>query len=338
MRREWGGWIKERKWREFEVLAKTEPTQPLADTIAELERGFPDKADRKALRKVLFLLAQQGYHPRPIEVESAEDASSEAPPADFAYLTSPNPLGVSSLTYGRFVGGKYRVLFVEYGDNAVGNVEESEISLERAAIYVKEAADVQDTSLNFSEVPPDYARWRLNEAILANRHFLPPTIAYWRTFMERTTITEHPAEALLRLPMSADELTVFMSEITSPPWEIDMDALRPFALELLQKALQSNWNEEELRTIVGEDIEAARDEIISDAVIQAHTRRFLDTAYIWHLHEEPNESFVLAMADDLRAKGTQSVYATVLLHRACKRIMSAQENIKQMREKNSLPS
>jgi len=338
MRREWGGWIKERKWREFETLAKTEPSQPLADTIAELERGFPDKADRKALRKVLFLLGQQGYHPRPIEIEPAEEALAETLPTDFAHLSAPNPVGVTSLTYGRFEGGKYRVLFVEYGDNAIGNVEESEISLDRAAIYVKEAGDVEATALNFAAVPPEYARWRLNQAILSNRHFLPPTIAYWRTFIERTTVAAHPAEALLRLPTSTDELTVFMSEPMSPPWEIEMDALRPLALELIERGLQSNWSEEELRAVVEKGIDSAQESMLSDEAIRAHTMRLLDTAYIWHLHEEPNESYAVALADDLRANGRQSVYATVLLRRACERIMSAQENIRKTREKNSAPS
>ncbi len=48
MRREWTGWIKNRQWGEFEKVAKTDPCQALADTVAELELGFPEKPDRKS--------------------------------------------------------------------------------------------------------------------------------------------------------------------------------------------------------------------------------------------------------------------------------------------------
>src|ERR1700723_3120405 len=105
MRREWSGWIRTRQWSEFEKLAKVEPSQALTDTIAELELGFPDKPDRRALRKVLFLLAQAGYEPRDIEEPIVEQARLATPLAA-AFMVSPDGTGDTVLTVGREERGR----------------------------------------------------------------------------------------------------------------------------------------------------------------------------------------------------------------------------------------
>ena len=105
MRREWSVWIKTRQWSEFEKLAKVEPSQSLADTIAELELGFPDKPDRRALRKILFLLAQAGYEPREIE-ETVDDRPKVGAPFSVAFMVSPDGSGDTVFTVGREEKGR----------------------------------------------------------------------------------------------------------------------------------------------------------------------------------------------------------------------------------------
>src|ERR1019366_6525130 len=96
----WSGWIKTRQWSEFEKLAKVEPSQALTDTVAELELGFPDKPDRRALRKILFLLSQAGYEPRELE-EHGGDEANFVEPLNVAFIVSPDGAGDTVLTVGR---------------------------------------------------------------------------------------------------------------------------------------------------------------------------------------------------------------------------------------------
>ena len=107
MRREWADAIKNRRWDELERLAKWEPDQQLCDTIAELERGIAEKPDRKALRKILFMLAKAGFTPVPAESAEVSMAPGGIPLAA-AFMMSADATGDTPVTYGVESGSRFK--------------------------------------------------------------------------------------------------------------------------------------------------------------------------------------------------------------------------------------
>jgi len=329
MRREWTGWIRERKWREFESLAKTDPSQPLADTVAELEIGFPDKADRKALRKVLFLLARQGYHPRDIEEREEAPATPEVR-EDFAFATGPDANGIATLSYCRHVGGKCRMFFADYGDDFVQRAEDSEMTPEKASLLLREVTEILHETPNYGRVSTDFARWRLSQVMNASRQILPSTATYWRAFLDDASATGHPADLLPFKSASCEDLREFLSEPFLPRWEVPYDLLQPVARVVFADALVQKWNFDQFRAEVQKRVNFAREELVTDKVIRLHVLRLKDMAYIWKTRNEPSSEMALAVADDLETRGNASEYATLLVQRAFERIVRARENVNLM--------
>jgi hypothetical protein len=316
MRREWSGWIKTRQWNEFERLAKKEPDQLLADTVAELERGFPEKADRRALRKILFLLSQAGYRPRPIEEAEEEEAAPAEAPFEFGFLVSADGRGDAVVSYGVQEGKRVRWIVGHVnGRTGVTDATEEEFSLEDSKTRVKRLLESAPRPFLSSEVPPALALGLMADAVARTKGALPPAVAYWRARLKNVEMPPHPAETLPRA--ETDEETrrrVPMMMDATLLWRLELGVAAPLLRELYEAQTDDALSDEEKNARTDEALHTARAHAFTPDVVRDHECRLRDLGYLLHLHGQTEESGILLSAlDDLRARGPESDYAVGMM-------------------------
>ncbi|AIE85292.1 hypothetical protein [Fimbriimonas ginsengisoli] len=324
MRREWSAWIKSRQWNEFEKLAKTDPSQPLADTVAELERGFPDKPDRRALRKVLFLLGQAGYKPQPIE--EGETPAAPVPanlPAEMGYLASTNGMGETMVCYGRESGSVFRWLITELDNRgAVVDASEREVPVDQVEERTAAFRTLEAAGMTGAVVPADFARARIAEVVRKSKG-LPSTIAYWRSTLDGVEPIPHPADSLPRdaeADPSKDLLWAFDETMT---WRLEFGSMAILVDELgRMETEEGSAGADRNAERYSEAKAKAKALVVDRAVIEDHATRLLDLAYLFHLVKKPGVGELLAAADDLRARGSESFYADFLVQKTFMLYMS----------------
>jgi len=310
MRREWSGWIKARQWGEFEKLAKADPCQALADTVAELERGFPDKPDRRALRKVLFLLAQAGYEPTEIEDYSVQPVV-QTPPIQVTFMISADGAGDAVITYAREEKGRVGWLIAHFTHrDGITRAIEDTMTLDELQVRLIRMRNMAAEPSICSEVPVEFAVSRLAKAVSVTKS-MPPVMAYWRATLPKEFSGGHPAEELPRGKPTLEDLRKLISKIrAASPWRLELGSLAPALEEFLEKhgkdVSEENFNDLEWWSKI---LERNREQLFTSEVIEDHRARLLDVAYLMHLKEEPQFTDVLALADDLRDKGAHSAYA-----------------------------
>ncbi|MGV3618703.1 MAG: hypothetical protein ACO1SV_25555 [Fimbriimonas sp.] len=310
MRREWSGWIKARQWGEFEKLAKTEPNQALADVVAELERGFPDKPDRKALKKVLFLLAQAGYRPQPIEIEEEESSAPEAP-FTFGYLVSADGRGDAVVSYGMQEGKRVRWLVCHInGARGVTDAAEEDFSLDESHLRVKRLMESAPKPFVSAPIAPELAIGMVADAVARTKGTMPPVVAYWRSRLRDVEMPPHPGETLpreetderarRRVPMMMDATLL---------WRLELGVAAPLLRDLYEAQMDEALSEDEKNERTDAALAAARETAFTPDILRDHEQRLLNLAYVLHLRGEEGSGTLLNTLDDLRAKGPQSDYA-----------------------------
>ena len=316
MRREWSSWIRARQWSEFEKLAKEDPSQGLADTIAELELGFPEKTDKRALRKVLYLLSQSGIEPREIE-ELANELHAALPPIEAAFMVSSDGLGDSVITYGREEKGRvhWLVTHINFRTGVTRAVEDT-TTLDEAHTKLIRLRNMVPTPYVSAEIPVDYALSRLAHAVSITKS-LPPIMAYWRASLPKEIIAGHPTDGISRRKLTDEAFVQFMNEDNSTQsWRLEMGSLAPTIVELSNDRTEGDENS----PIVAEKwqaiMETARKQLFTDEVIEDHRMRLLDLAYLYTRKEMGVAETVLAMADNLLELGPDSFYAKQIANRS----------------------
>jgi len=310
MRREWSGWIKTRQWSEFEKLAKVEPSQALADTVAELELGFPDKPDRRALRKILFLLSLSGYEPREIEEHFGQQTHAIAPLA-VAFMVSPDGAGDTVVTFGREERGRVAWLIVHLTSReGITRAIEDTTTFDEAQTRLVRLRNMTPTPCVSAEVPVDFALSRISQSVAMTKS-MPPVMAYWRAMLPKDPLQIHPA---LELPRRSEALQDLQKVLTGLKpitfWRLELGSLAPALEEFLKshadQATSENINDREWWSKV---LAGDRDQLFSEDVIEDHRLRLLDLAYILHLRGDSQSDDVIALVDDLEANGAHSTYA-----------------------------
>lgn len=317
MRREWAGLIKNRRWDEFEVLAKREPDQILCDTVAELERGFTEKADRKALKKVLWLLEKAGYSPSPVEEDSAPSSTEPESGLEAAFMMSADARGDTPITYGIEANGRVRWLTV-YVNEARGLTHASEetMSASDGRARLSTLRERQAPPYLSGEIDPGYALSRFKRALAKNRQgTVPAAVAYWRSAIEKATDMPHPSLALKAAKTKASERSeeILLMDPTLS-WRLELGATTP-VLEMMYEAQQSHKDaDEEARKAATKAAgEAARPLVITPEVVADHAMRLRDLAWLMHLQGDERFGKVLAAADELEKKGPDSEYGKGLV-------------------------
>lgn len=310
MRREWSGWIRSRQWGEFEKLAKTDPSQGLADTVAELVIGFPDKPDRRALKKILFLLAQAGIEPEAIDRVKQPPAAAIVP-ITVAFMVSPDAGGDSVITYGLESRGRvgWLIAHLTFRDGITRAIEDT-TTVDESHIRVMRLRKLNPDPGISSEIPVQYALARLAQAVSVTKS-LPPVMAYWRALLPKDLLGNHPADAFPRSSEPFPDLRRVLAKIRpASPWRLELGALSQALEDFLDQygntltPEQSN-DIEWWRIVLGPH----RESLFTPEIIEDHRMRLLDVALLMHLKGEPQVPEVLAIADDLEKLGPESAYA-----------------------------
>jgi hypothetical protein len=314
MRREWIEPIKHRRWDEFERLSKWEPDQLLCDTIAELERGLTEKADRKALRKILWILDKAGFTPTPLEEASAanETASVEA-----AFMMSADAMGDTPITYGMPASGRFRWLTAYVHETkGITRASDETMSLEEAEKRRERLREASRPPYLSAEIEPGFALWRIKRALAKNRPgTIPEAIAFWRSAIDKATEVAHPSAKLKATKTKASERAedILLMDSTLS-WRIELGAATPI-LEKMYEAQNASkeLDEEAQKTAVREAGVEARKTVLTPEVLAEHVMRLRDLAYLMHLKGDEGFGKVLSSAAELEKLGTDSEYAKGLI-------------------------
>jgi len=315
MRREWTDAIENRRWDELERLAKWEPDQDLCDTIAQLERDAEQKSDRKALRRILWIIEKAGFSPTPQSEDFPRPGSPDQ--VERAFMMSADAAGDTPITYGYKSGSKYRWL-TAYIHETKG-IKRASVETLTADEGERRAERLQKLSAPpylSAEVNPKFAMARIKAALSKNRSgTVPEAIAYWRTVIDKADEFPHPSlslEASKTTPSERSEDVLLLDSTMS--WRIELGAATPI-LEQMYEAQQTNLEqgEEAQREAVKEAGIAARRLVLTPGIIADHAMRLRDLAYLMHANGDENYGKVLAAAIDLEKQGADSEYAKGLV-------------------------
>lgn len=321
MRREWSAWIRNRQWHEFEKLAKTDPSQPLADTVAELERGFPDKVDRKALKKVIFLLSRSGFVPSVIF--DGEYAPEEIGPQEFGLLTTAARLGEIQCSYGYTKNDKQIWLHTTiHTTKGILKASEDTMTIESANIWYSGLLKSETETYLIAKVPGPYALGRIAEA-LGSSKALPSVIAMWRSLIEKSSIPGDYIPKVSELEGPSDQ---WPSRATLEPsllWRLELGEVVP-ALDPLVEVYAKR---RDLGEVPMNQLETAmkpfREVAISDSVVKDHGRRLDDLAYILELRADSRTQLAVSYAKELRSHRSESRYARELFNLTIRAMIQA---------------
>lgn len=316
MRREWTDAIKNRRWDELERLAKWEPDQQLCDTIAELERGIAEKPDRKALRRILFVLAKAGFNPSSVDAESTVE-QKDSQPLEAAFMMSADATGDTPITYGTERGGKFKWI-TAYVNEARGirRASEESMSLEDGVKRCELLRNASAPPFLSAEVDPAFALSRIKSALAKNRPgTIPEAVAFWRSVIDRAPDVPHPSHKLKASktkPSERAEDVLLMDPTMS--WRIELGAATPI-MERMYEAQQGakDLDEEAQKAAVREAGVQARKEVLTPDIIAEHATRLRDLAYLMSLKGDETYGKVLATAEELEKLGADSEYAKGLV-------------------------
>ncbi|MFZ4506618.1 MAG: hypothetical protein ACOYON_02850 [Fimbriimonas sp.] len=311
MRREWSAWIRAREWSEFERLAKKEPDQQLADTVGELERGLETKADRRALKKILYLLEQKGFVPSEIEEYATDDKPREVV-FEVGLMVTSDAQGDGVTTYARQEGNKVRWLTTYiHAINGITHASRKETTLDEARKATAELLHKVPAPYLCVGIAPAYARARIQSAI-RNTKSLPQAIIFNRSLLGDEIEMPHPGEGLARLPADPETIRKFAIEVEAAlPWRLELGMAAP-VLKELHEAQQSTeeLTAEERRAQSEAILDRGRAALFTESVRADHESRLLDLALAQKIkgHDEAS-GLTMSVLDDFRATGPASGYA-----------------------------
>ena len=98
MRLEWLPIVRNRAWHEFEVLAQSDPTWILYETVRELAEGLPDRDDRFRLNKILKTLTDAGYGEESPKGDIRRSPYEPLHPYRMAVVSEPDEFGDQLMT------------------------------------------------------------------------------------------------------------------------------------------------------------------------------------------------------------------------------------------------
>ena len=313
MRREWTSWIKHRQWDAFEKEAKADPSHALADTVGELARGFDEKADRRALKKVLYLLSQKGFEPS--EIEEGE-AKAEEPVAPYraALMTSADPSGSTFVLVGLETAGKVVWLRATI-DEQVGVVEASEgtCPVDEAPAEFQRMRQAMRPPMIAAEVAPEYALSRIVRALGVQRGRAPSVIAYWGRHLDGVSPLPHPTEALKPGKATKDQrYQVAMTVTPAVAWRLELGSASARIMEFAG-AIEEGEDPESIGPRRDAWMLENRAVLFTDAIAADHAVRLRDLAMLLEGSDPDQAALVLATAVDLEKKGSESDYARAVV-------------------------
>ena len=318
MRREWSGWIRNRQWAEMEKLAKAEPSQPLTDTIAELERGFPDKADRKALKRILYLLGERGFTPTPLdELTSVPDV----PVTNLirrALLATADTDGNTNLHIA--LESNHKVRYLNVTIHAIQGVRAASEQSSLTAEFEKHWLSIQKearTTRAVGEVDFDYAAFRIRQAVRNTKKRLPTSIASWTEILTSDTSVVHPTTGWTA--SETDDETLFDLTQTLDHvwgWRFEMGLMYSGLEWLYSEQLEGkNDTPAEKEERYRQAMKKLAADVVTDADLADYALRCRDIALVTRESQPKNSDRALAAALDIETRGTASPFLRAIIEK-----------------------
>lgn len=314
MRLEWGPAISHRRWDLMEAFAKREPSQQLCDTAQNLLEGLTEKADRRALKKVLYLLAERGFTPTVAEPE--EKRAGDGPITVFSsQLSHPNIFGGRVFSFTAFNGLMARMLSVFIFERQGKGL------IKRATIFKNALHDFDVIrAKEFGEgewvdIAPAYLAARVKRAVDLFNSMHSQIKGPWLKILEvANDSAPHPALSF-KLPEPNPSARKHLVETHSSL--LDMRAGIPDAdriWEEIQPIYQMyRWDEARCKRELHTFFLDNRTYFFSDEWMEDHLNRLYDLAYISHVKKTGDTEGFLDLAYDLEARRSRSDYAELIL-------------------------
>lgn len=330
MRREWQDAIENRRWDEFERLVKWEPDQELCDTLAKVASEVTDKADKKALKKILWLLEKEGFKAD----EAIEAPEENKAPLEIAFMMSADAIGDTPITYGYETGGKFRWLNTYVHETkGLKRASDETMSLEEARQRIDVLKVASSPPYLSGSVEPKFALWRIKRALGKNKPgTVPQAVAFWRAVIDKATELPHPTKSLkagkTKAAERAEDILLMDSTLS---WRIELGAATPImeAMYLAQEANKDADDEKQKEAVKLAGVEA-RKNVLTEEILTEHAMRLRDLAYLMNQRGEESYAKVLAAAEELEKKGPESEYAKGLVD---KTVVIYVETMKKAEEK-----
>lgn len=318
MRREWTGWIKSKDWAAFEKEAKRDPNQSLADTVGELERGFPDKADRRALRRVLYFLAQAGFEPAEIDADASDETAPTSAPFRRALLVSADVEGCALVIYAEENRGK--VLWIDaniHENDGIVSAAETSTPLPDALAMFEDVQRTIRAPMVVAEIDPDYALSRIARATQRQARRTPSVVAYWGGLLAKAPEHVHPSSSMPKPKATAKQrFQIALEVMPALPWRLEFGVATPLLMSLYEdREAAPERSEEDAKTARDTLVSTKRAEVFTEKVIADHAMRLRDLAVITAAHAPEEAAPILSAALDLEKKGSESDYARAVMEK-----------------------
>lgn len=314
MRLEWGPMISMRRWDVMERLAKTQPSQQLCDTAAELVQGFEEREDKRALKRVLFLLKQQGYTPTDYESESAPKRPKRTD-VPVAQQISCDFHGFYYLKAAVRSGSRLRCVIVQGHDTWHFA---RHCFYDAPLLHLPDQKHVMRTAFPPHEVfdiDPDHCLQRI-------RHMLDDQTrgeraklnGFWRKTLDSAQDAPHPASKIKPAPLSMEAQAQYMRDhrVVSR-WRAGFGVDDPFWPDIhpIRWALMDE--PEALAEAVTEFLLERRKEVFHQGIIEDHLIRLRDLAMHQEIVGDPDARKTMTLAAELERGGANSQYAEIMI-------------------------
>lgn len=320
--------------------------------LAALAAG-PDRATAKAARRGLYLLKQAGVAV-PTEAAAVPNAAARSTAAQQGFLSNPDGNGGQMLVFVQedpHGGSPWLITFLVNFSLGLRDLGGNKMSRREIAQSFEEMRAKPNRYL--VEVPVDYARQRLQEAVAHNREDSRPIPQGYAALLERVGLPERTWErSLVYDYMDADAVRADQSYSRDPDklfeddlfrgWLINLQSVAPW-LERLYEAYQSPLalDENQKRQRDERIIDEAADDLLADGGAAIYRKLLEETALVLHLagREELARQALfhaLSMEDDksphevpfLRALASRSIYVLAAIY-------AREEEQREQREKEA---
>ncbi len=317
MRPEYFEAIRYRRWSELEFYAKKWPEQALADTVYQLAETIGSKPDRKALKRILWILEREGFSGRDYE---DRNEPSEKMLRSRKFLMAGICVDFSKDATHFFImgrrGAEYEVLLVAVRDS------DREYHLETlgpgritgAPNMVKLWESVFPE--NKCEVDPNYVAGRILEALRTGSPSdtsikLP---SWWQRAFESAEAVSHPSCEISVRPMTSSGRQKVLQSVPLIgnlfiPFYADNEMWTDFHAVRWFSDIDDSQKKAEIHKILMDSL----DRVITDDLVEDYEQRLLDTAYILHCQGNPNAGGVIELAKDFALRRERSDFGQRLL-------------------------
>ena len=334
MRWEWSDWVRYHRWDQFELLAKSDPSQQLCDTVSELAKTIGNRAEEKALKRVLFLLRTAGFEPR--DEDSGEPAAPRLPRIEgFSVMFSPDMYGWRLFYVAIPQGSSLHAILMHVMETGVrvkvsqvvkrvpyGTTQDRE-HIRRLAAPWQLCADL-DTAYALHRM-----RFAYEACVKARLEMDRPLTAFWKR-MFRLCPADHPHPACaypLAMGTQHEERLKFTREF--PPlsqWRMflpDDDALWE---EIHAVRWDETLSDVERRANIRQILWPVRHTMCSESTMMLLRYRLMDVAMLLDAPESEDSKMVMQLGESIERNRGDSELIQVMLERLVAHISSGEND------------